>query len=99
MKSLPDNIPVVVFSDDPSWCHGNEFFVDDKFIISENNDADFDMCLMSKCKYHIIANSSFSWWGAWLADSEKVIAPKNWFAGDCKHKDTKDMAFGEWTWL
>ena len=99
LKSLPDNIPVVVFSDDPSWCHGNEFFADDKFIVSENNDADFDMCLMSKCKYHIIANSSFSWWGAWLADSEKVIAPKNWFAGDCKHKDTKDMAFGEWTWL
>ena len=59
----------------------------------------FDMCLMSKCKYHIIANSSFSWWGAWLADSEKIIAPKNWFAGDCAHKDTKDMAFGEWTWL
>ena len=57
------------------------------------------MCLMSKCKYHIIANSSFSWWGAWLADSEKIIAPKNWFAGDCAHKDTKDMAFGEWTWL
>jgi hypothetical protein len=46
----------------------------------------FDMYAMSKCKHHIIANSSFSWWGAWLSEKSKfgrsggtIIAPKNWF--------------------
>ena len=89
---------MVVFSDDPSWCHGNEFFVDDKFIISENNDADFDMCLMSKCKYHIIANSSFSWWGAWLSANEnkKVIAPSKWFGVNNQDKNTKDLFPEDW---
>ena len=54
---------------------------------------------MSLCKYHIIANSSLSWWGAWLAKSEKIIAPKNWFGGDCVNKNVTDMEFGNWTWL
>ena len=68
-------------------------------MISEGNDADIDLCLMTKCDYHIIANSSFSWWGAWLGDSEKVVAPKNWFADSCAGKSVKDMEFSDWTWL
>ena len=51
-------------------------FEDDRFMIAEGNSTDCDLCLMSLCKYHIIANSSYSWWGAWLAKSKKVIAPK-----------------------
>ena len=54
---------------------------------------------MSLCQYHVIANSSFSWWGAWLAKSKKVIAPKNWFGGDCVNKDVSDMEFANWTWV
>jgi hypothetical protein len=54
---------------------------------------------MSLCKYHIIANSSYSWWGAWLAKSEKVIAPKNWFGGECANKSTKDMSFGNFEFI
>lgn len=48
-----------------------------------------DMMLMSKCKHHIIANSSFSWWGAWLnpSDSRCVIAPAKWF----NHQECKDI--------
>jgi hypothetical protein len=34
---------------------------------------------MTLCDYHVIANSSFSWWGAWLGESKKVIAPSQWF--------------------
>jgi hypothetical protein len=57
-----------------------------------------DMQLMSLCRHHVIANSSFSWWGAWLnASPEKlVIAPKSWFRNgnnDC------DLIPDEWVRL
>ena len=97
LKELPD-VPVLVFSDDPKWCHEQELFLEDKFAISDN-DGDFDLCLMTLCKYHIIANSSFSWWGAWLGKSDKIIAPKNWFGAQCAHKSVDDMVFGDWSWL
>ena len=41
----------------------------------------------------------FRWWGAWLGDSEKVVAPSNWFADSCAGKSVKDMEFSDWTWL
>ena len=99
LKHFDKNVRILVFSDDPKWCQEQELFADDIIMISEGNDADIDLCLMSKCNYHIIANSSFSWWGAWLGDSEKVIAPKNWFADSCAGKSVKDMEFSDWTWL
>ena len=98
LRKLPD-VPVIIFSDDPKWCHEQEMFEDDERFVVSDNDTDFDLCLMTKCKYHIIANSSFSWWGAWLGKSEKVIAPRNWFGASCAHKSVEDMAFGDWTWL
>ena len=98
LEMLPD-LDVIVFSDDPDWCKSQEIFQPDRFSISESNTVDADLCLMSLCKYHTIANSSLSWWGAWLAKSEKVIAPKNWFGGDCVNKSVSDMEFGDWTWL
>jgi len=97
--SPSSDIPVIVFSDDWMWCNEQEIFKDDRFIISSNNEPDFDMCLMSMCNYHIIANSSFSWWGAWLANSQKIIAPKDWFGDQCVYKEVKDMEFGNWSWL
>ena len=97
--SPSNDIPVIVFSDDWMWCNSQKLFEPDRFIISSNNTPDFDMCLMSMCNYHIIANSSFSWWGAWLANSQKVIAPKNWFSSECVYKEVNDMSFGNWSWL
>lgn len=73
-------LPVFVFSDDIEWCKSQDLFSGPRFKFSENNNNFVDMCLMSMCKYHIIANSSFSWWGAWLAKSKKVIAPKEWYS-------------------
>lgn len=93
INNLPDNLPILVFSDDPDWCNEQDIFSSDRFMISENNSTDFDLCLMSLCQYHIIANSSFSWWGAWLAKSKKVIAPSNWFGGDCIDKNITDLRF------
>ena len=98
LSKLPD-LPVIVFSDDPSWCKEQSLFSGDRFVISEENATDADLCLMSLCSYHIIANSSFSWWGAWLAKSNKVIAPKNWFSGECAKKSTTDTPFGNFEFL
>jgi len=99
LKLFDNNVQILVFSDDPKWCQEQELFADDSVMISEGNDADIDLCLMTKCDYHIIANSSFSWWGAWLGDSEKVVAPSNWFADSCAGKSVKDMEFSDWTWV
>jgi len=71
------NVRFLVFTDDPEWCR--QSFKDERFTIVETNDVGLDLCIMSKCHAHVIANSSFSWWGAWLSKSSAVIAPKNWF--------------------
>ena len=55
------------------------------------------MCLMTLCKGHIIANSSFSWWGAWLSDSDQVVAPSGWFTGSNNEQmDTIDIVPKSW---
>ena len=92
-----DHREVIVFSDDPEWCHNQSLFDDDRFLIAEGNSNYIDMCLMTLCKGHIIANSSFSWWGAWLSNSEKIIAPSGWFEGsNNEHLDTKDVIPENW---
>ena len=58
----------------------------------------WDLCLMSLCSGAIIANSSMSWWGAWLIENQnkKVIAPKTWFGKSNSHLDTDDIIPIEW---
>ncbi len=89
---------IIIFSDDPAWCKQQELFKDDnRFLVSEENNQYTDMCLMSLCRSHIIANSSFSWWGAWLSNSLDVVAPSKWFGPDKVHLDTKDLYCKGWT--
>lgn len=71
-----------IFSDDMQWVKEN-FNLSQPHVYVDINNASTnyeDMRLMSICKHHIIANSSFSWWGAWLNPSKNktVIAPKQW---------------------
>ncbi len=73
-----------LFTDSPEIVK-NEFKAIDNFQIMSDGDYQYnwvDMYLMSQCKHHIIANSSYSWWGAWLGiNPEKiVVAPQKWFA-------------------
>lgn len=99
LDQLPKDIPVIIFSSDDDWCKIQELFQPDRFLMSENNTTEFDLCLMSLCSYHIIANSSFSWWGSWLSNSKKTIAPKNWFGGDYSHYNLNDLYLKEWVLL
>ena len=87
-----------VFSDDVAWGRANlaEFGAADFVEPAADGRDERDMHLMSLCRHHIIANSSFSWWGAWLdprAD-KRVIAPARWFAGAAH--DTRDLIPPTW---
>jgi len=87
-----------VFSDDIRWAKENlKLSVPCTFVEQNSKDRDCEeLRLMTGCKHHIIANSSFSWWGAWLCNySEKiVVAPGRWFATPVK--DTKDLLPEGW---
>ena len=78
-----------VFSDDISWCRNN--FNGSEFVFCDLSQSRVepanDMRLMSLCKHHIVANSTFSWWGAWLnADDDKIVAsPSVWFKGQTEN--------------
>ena len=98
LKLFDKNVQILVFSDDPAWCLEQELFSDDSIMISEGNDADVDLCLMTKCDYHIIANSSFSWWGAWLNENPNkiVIAPKKWFGSAYQGINDNDIVPETW---
>jgi hypothetical protein len=93
------NNPVLfVFSDDMAWVKENFNFDKQSYFIENNcgDDSYNDMRLMSSCKHHILANSSFSWWGAWLNSSAEkvVVTPRCWFASD--RFDTRDLIPAEW---
>jgi len=82
MSILPAPDRYVVFSDDISWCKEN--FTGDEFVFIEDEKDYIELFLMSMCDHHVISNSSFSWWGAWLNDKpdKQVVAPTRWWAVD-----------------
>lgn len=83
----------IVFSDDIEWCKGIDIFKDFEF---SNRGPYEDMQLMSLCGRHIIANSSFSWWGAYLSESNRVVAPRNWFGPALPEHDPSGYYLPEW---
>lgn len=95
------NSEVLVFSDDSEWCKQQDLFSDDRFLIAEGNTNYVDLCLMTLCSGHIIANSSFSWWGSWLSTNKdkKVYAPnpKIWFGPNNSHLNVSDILPEEWS--
>lgn len=99
LSKFNSDLPVLIFSDDTEWCKEQELFKPDRFMVSESNWNLVDMCLMTMCSHHIIANSSFSWWGAWLSGSDNVIAPSRWFGdkGYTANHNTEDIVPDRWT--
>jgi hypothetical protein len=85
----------LIFSDDINWTKENIKTPNSVFVEIKNPYS--ELYLMTQCHHHIIANSSFSWWGAWLSESEgqKVIAPSRWF-GESMNKDTSGIYCKNW---
>lgn len=90
-----------VFSDDIAWARDNLDISFPCHYIDHNRGAESynDMRLMSLCRHHILANSSFSWWGAWLNSraGKIVVAPERWFAEGERRVD--DLVPQEWVTL
>jgi len=86
---------LLIFSDDIGWCEENFNFKNMIFI--KNNSEIEDLSMMSSCDHNIIANSSFSWWGAWLNINpmKKIISPSKWF-GDHVNISDADIIPNEW---
>lgn len=79
LSCFDKDIPVLIFSDDIETCMRQNIFYGSRFSFSQSPNQFVDLCMMAMCKYHIISNSTFAWWGAWLSDSQKIIAPKKWY--------------------
>jgi len=94
LEYFNDNTKIIVFSDDIEWCKNQQIFKSDRFFISPFENNAIDLCLMTLCSGHIIANSSFSWWGAWLSGSKKIIAPSKWYSKT--KEDTEDIVPKNW---
>lgn len=99
IRKMREKVPgcqFLIFSNDVKWCLDN--FTDDDMTVVEGDDCNSAMTelqMMSQCKHNIIANSSFSWWGAWLNCNENkyIIMPKHWI----NNEDVKDdMGPKEW---
>ena len=87
---------VIIFSDDPEWCVSQDLFASDRFNVSSGNGPYHDLYMVTRCEDFIIANSTFSWWGAWLANRGRVIAPSKWFGPSNAHLGTEDLYPSFW---
>ncbi len=98
ISNLVEEPHFFIFSDEPEWASDNLITTFPVTFVNHNSGQnDFeDMRLLSICRHHIIANSSFSWWGAWLCKNEDkiVVAPKKWF--NEYRASTKDLYPVQW---
>lgn len=103
---------ILVCSDDLEWCKKQSIFKDayfgadtppgiDKMRLTDANpvtniQAAIDLFILSMCDSHIISNSSFSWWGAWLGEGEHVVYPQRWYGPALQYIDINAMIPEDW---
>jgi len=99
METGHKNIKYYIFSDDVTWVKEHLPINNAHYIESEKERIPHeDIYLMSLCQHNIIANSSFSWWGAWLNQyvNKQVIAPKRWFLDEVMYQQSQDIVPVDW---
>jgi hypothetical protein len=98
LRSSFNTSSIFIFSDDIEYVKNNFTWIGDYAIIDGNLKDYEELMLMSECKHAIIANSSFSWWGAWLIKNPNklVIAPERWFEDEAMHKQSQDIIPASW---
>lgn len=95
MSLFPADAKFILLSDDLEWCK-QKFLESNIYFADPQNDA-IDLAIMTLCGGNIIANSSYSWWGAWLNQfTRRVVAPKNWFGPKYQHLETSDLFPEDW---
>lgn len=110
--SMFPNYQLVVFSDDLDFCRKQSIFKNAYFAAGNDPSIDVrlltneaplslysvvkDLHFMAMCDAHIISNSSFSWWGAWLADGDVVVRPERWYGKAYTHLDVECMMPPHW---
>lgn len=89
---------VLCFSDDPDWCEEHLAAWDDRIRVVRQDDEYMDLALMTLCRHHVISNSTFSWWGAWLGfhPDQIVIAPERFFGPGFSGYTEKDLVPAHW---
>lgn len=94
IESNVNNPIFLIFSDDIEWCRKNiPHLTSHRIIFIDENDVS-DLDIMTKTRHNIIANSTYSWWGAYLGDKSIVISPKNWFKST--NMSTIDLILPTW---
>jgi hypothetical protein len=98
ISNIVKNPHFYLFSDDSEWLSNQNIIEDYPTNLVVTTNMHLDMYLMSLCKHNIIANSSFSWWSAWLNNNENkiIIAPKRWFRDDKRNAETKNLIPEAW---
>ena len=97
LRAIYPDIKFIAFTDDRNWFLSETSISEEVILASGPNLTDLDeFSLMQSCDHFVIANSSFSWWAAWLSNnaSKKVIAPKPWF--DDQKYDVSTMTPVDW---
>ena len=97
VDKFSSNSLFAVFTDDPNWVSKQNFFNRKNFLLVSKitgKSTPIDLCAMTLCNNHIISNSTYSWWGAWLSKQDKVVYPCNWFPN--KETLTRDLFPTSW---